>query len=172
MDTIAASFLPPFTKKHIVVFGLLTLLVASLFLLLLKQSTNNSNTPTQTVTKTASVESLKQDFKDPLATAQTGAVNTAWIRDDFLILDVRKPERYAAGHIKGSLSAPAAGVEKGIYGSEDEIVVYSDNAQEITQATEALKAMNVKAVHTLNATIDSLRQGDYTIVSSEQESVQ
>ncbi len=69
-----------------------------------------------------------------------------------LLLDVRRPEEYADGHIPGSVNAPLTAPDKlpGIIGDKDRVVyVYCLSGARSRRATNYLKKIGFTNVHDL-----------------------
>lgn len=158
-------FLPPYSKKHIIIFGS-TLLVLLLGIVSLYNS--NLATPSFTVTATTG-EEIKEDFKAPLAKAQADRATVAWSQDNFLILDIRAKDVYSAKHIQGSLSAPLAQLKYAALDPETDLVIYSTSDEDITKATAIVKDLGVKHVFTLNDSLDELSKQGYKLASTTVE---
>jgi phage shock protein E len=91
----------------------------------------------------------------------------AWADRSLLVLDVRTPEEFAAGHLPGAINIPhtelAARVAE-LEGSRDgDIVVYCRTGKRAAAALDVLEQSGFKRLFHL--------QGDYTRWSEEQRPV-
>ena len=91
----------------------------------------------------------------------------AWADPSLLVLDVRTPEEYAAGHLPGAVNIPhgelAARIGELAGARERDIVVYCRTGTRSAQALEVLDKAGFKRVFHL--------KGDYTRWSEEKRPV-
>ncbi len=83
-------------------------------------------------------------------------------REDALVLDVREPGEYGAGHILGARNLPLARVEGGageVAKRKDRpLIVYDDGADRSGKAAAALKRQGFTRVATLSGGLGAWRQ--------------
>jgi phage shock protein E len=91
----------------------------------------------------------------------------AWADRSLVVLDVRSPEEYAAGHLPGAVNIPhgelAARIGELAGARERDIVVYCRTGNRSAQALEVLDKAGFKRVFHL--------KGDYTRWSEEKRPV-
>lgn len=160
------SLLPPYTKTHIIVLGSITLLAGFALLFILNMSHNVIDAPKVTTTTAAE---LKHDteLKELLAKTQQDKADAVWAMDNFVIIDVRTNEEYAKMHIVGSQNAPLQYLESSSLNPEVDMVVYSDDQEELDKAVAILSKKNIQNIHKLNATMQALKEQGYTLTTSE-----
>lgn len=111
-------------KKLIIGVAVLAVLVGGFFLVSkpADTATQATNTKAQTITSFSQVQS-----------AVTGGA---------ALLDVRTPEEYAAGHIKGATNVPLQDLQAGKYpdiGKEQKVFVYCHSGNRSSQSAVILK---------------------------------
>ena len=83
-------------------------------------------------------------------------------RQDALVLDVRDPGAYGAGHILGAKNLPLARIEEGageIAKRKDKpVIVYDEDGQRASKAAAALKRQGFTQVANLSGGIGAWRQ--------------
>lgn len=83
-------------------------------------------------------------------------------REDALVLDVRDPGNYGAGHILGAKNLPLARLEEGagdIAKRKDRpVIVYDEDGQRTAKATSALKRQGFTQVVNLSGGLGAWRQ--------------
>jgi len=74
------------------------------------------------------------------------------IKDKMLLVDVREPREYNAGHIQGAVNIPLGTLEKGCSGFKrhDEILVICQSGNRSLTAYRKLKAMGFEAVRNVD----------------------
>ena len=86
--------------------------------------------------------------------------------EDFFLIDVRDPEEYENGHIKGSILIPLADVEKKMEGirKDKPMVLYCQLGRRSMAAAEALIALGFTNIYHLNGGLEAWTQdgGDKT----------
>jgi len=81
-------------------------------------------------------------------------------REDALVLDVREPGEYGAGHILGAKNVPASRLEAAELGKRMErpLIVYCDGSERSAKAASALKRMGFTRVANLSGGLAAWQQ--------------
>ena len=83
-------------------------------------------------------------------------------RQDALVLDVRDPGDYGAGHILGAKNLPLARIEEGVgeiaKRKDKPVIVYDEDGQRASKAAAALKRQGFTQVANLSGGIGGWRQ--------------
>ena len=162
--------LPPYSKTHILVFGSVLLLVGLALLVVLNQGLNvNQQSIPQFNTQSSQITAteVKNEYKEQVEQVQSGAFAHACLKGNFVIIDVRPQEEYDAGHIAGAINSPLVDLPNVNFDRDVDIVVYSDDQDEISKATQILSNLKMRYVHQLHDTIDGLKSHDYEIIQTE-----
>ena len=89
---------------------------------------------------------------------------THWInREDALVVDVREPAEYGAGHILGAKNMPLARIDEGggeLAKKKDRpLIVYCDAGERSPKAAAALRKLGITRVVSLGGGLNAWRQG-------------
>lgn len=94
----------------------------------------------------------------------TGQATHLINREDALVVDVREPGEYDAGHILGAKSVPVSRIQSGTLPGdlakrkEKPIIVYCETGNRSTAAAAALRKQGFAKVHNLSGGISAWRQ--------------
>lgn len=96
------------------------------------------------------------------ASVDTLAATRLMNSSDALMIDVREPDEYRAGHILGARSAPLAQLDKGAGElarfKERELIVYCADGRRSGTALDALRKAGFSKVHSLAGGFSAWRQ--------------
>lgn len=158
--------LPPYSRKHIIVLASVTFFIA-IGLLFYFKLLPNQNRDSQTSVKQTTAENLKSDFKDQVAKIQEDKDEAAWALDGFIVMDIRPTEDFDKQHIVGATNVPLSGLQIAYLNTDVDMVVYSPNEEDLDKAVAILKAKNIRNVHTLNESLDQLKQSGYKLTEAK-----
>jgi hydroxyacylglutathione hydrolase len=143
--------------------------IASVLILTIALATGCAGKPSETNTPVAEtpaetpVESTKAEIKT-MTGAELVEQNSAKKKDEVLIIDVRSPEEYLAGHIENAININIEGFEGNLGIIEDKkdfpIIVYCNSGKKSGQAAEILVNNGFKNV--TNA--EGVKQYEYSLV--------
>lgn len=125
-----------------------------------------ANAPAQTETPAETPAEAQADVAEikTMTGAELAEQNSAKKKDEVLIIDVRSPEEYKAGHIENAININIEGFEDNLGIIEDKkdfpIIVYCNSGKKSGQAAETLVNNGFKDV--TNA--DGVKQFEYNLV--------
>lgn len=96
-----------------------------------------------------------------------------WIvegRKDFVVVDIRKPDEYAAYHIPGAINVPLSQLGRSDIAAQPKIIVYSSGGIHAAQAWFFLKALGHKGSYTLFGGLEEWRDAYVEPVAPEAPS--
>ena len=96
-----------------------------------------------------------------------------WIiegRKDFVVVDIRKPDEYAAYHIPGAVNVPLTQLGRSDITAQPKIVLYSSGGIHASQAWFFLKALGHKGSYTLFGGLEEWRDAYVEPVAPEAPS--
>jgi rhodanese-related sulfurtransferase len=154
-------FRPPYRNIHVLLLTSITLIAYVCVLLFFPFSTSK-NRHMATVTPTNGAL-IKQDFKQPLALAQSGKFDAALIKDKFLMIDIRSSSDYQHAHIEGALSAPVDQLKGASFTLDTNLVVYSTSQADTSKAITILGDQGIPQIRVLSEPLATLSKAGYKI---------
>lgn len=164
------AILPPYSKSHIIVYGTLTLIMSVGLLTMLAEHSSVKKFPnSQSRVIEASAQELRQDFAEPLEQIAQGNQTNTWVEDKFVIIDVRPQSEFDEQHIAGAVNVPVANIAQSMFDPSVEMVVYSDDQQEINQALAELANHQIVSLRPLHEPLGLLEQNGYALASTNAD---
>lgn len=166
-----AILLPPYSKNHIIVFGSLALLAAFAFLFIAHGFNQSQQEQIESTVTPVTAQGLKNidDLKEPLNDVQNGMAAVTWASKNFVILDIRPAEEFNKLHLSGSHNAPLEFLKASSLNPDVDMVVYSDNEDNLTKAASILADKGIRDIYLLHESLDQLKSQGYTLEEGVEE---
>jgi rhodanese-related sulfurtransferase len=163
-----ASIIPSYfrTKKFILGASALTLLLyLSVVLLISKFGLPSHRATAPGVAVNA--QQVKQQFATEVQQIQEDRSVSTWLRDDFVVLDIRSTEDYSHKHIRGAINSPIEYLDKATLDSDVDMVIFSHNPADLVKARQILADKHIRSVYVLNDSWDELTKAGYKLAGSD-----
>lgn len=164
-----ALMLPPYSKKHIILFGSIALLACFILLFMLKYSKLSQVATNNSTVLTVTAKSLKEDpdLKNPLKDAQSGLSDVTWSSKGFVILDIRPEVEFNNLHLTGSINAPLDFLSAASFNPDVNMVVYGDNESNLSKASNILIDKGIRDIYLLHEPLSQLESQGYKVERTE-----
>ena len=166
-----AILLPPYSKNHIIVFGSLALLAAFALLFIASSFNQSRQKQTESTVTPVTAQELKSnnELKEPLEDVQNGMADVTWASKNFVILDIRPAEEFDKLRLSGSHNAPLEFLKASSLNPDVDMVVYSDNEDNLTEPASILADKGIRDIYLLHESLEQLKSQGYTLEEGAEE---
>ena len=166
-----AILLPPYSKNHIIVFGSLALLAAFALLFLASGFNQSKKKQSESIVISVTAQELKSNdtLKESLDDVQNGLAEVTWASKNFVILDIRPAEEFDKQRLSGSHNAPLEFLRASSLNPDVDMVVYSDNEDDLTEAASILADKGIRDIYLLHESLEQLKSQGYTLEEGAED---
>lgn len=159
-----ASLLPPYSKKHILIFGSVTLMLSFGLVYLLSLNLAPAK-ESKTSIVMADSQKLQEDFDQAFEELEKDNAHAALVVHNLFILDIRPEDEFKKAHITGAKNIHPADLKGALFAEDVNLVIYGKSAEDLEAARENLAEQKTATIQILSDDLSSLESQGYPITS-------